>query len=77
MEPHKIDFDRDEVPEHYAGMTNRFRKFLNDTIEQNDLRGVEESTDLELFTALEDAWDEINTTFEPTDLHFRNLLETP
>lgn len=77
MSEHEIDFDRTEVPTEYVGMVKRLRGFLNDTVEQNDLRGVEESTDLELFTALEDTWDEVNTAFEPVDLSFKTPKKTP
>ena len=42
------------VPGEYQQMVDRLRDFLDDTIAQNDLEGVEESTDGELYQALRD-----------------------
>lgn len=49
-----VNFDLTEVPAEYQSRVNRLRNYLDDTVEQNDLEGIEESTDLELFQALED-----------------------
>ena len=49
-----INYDNVGVPQEYTKMVSRLRGFLDDTVKQNDLEGVQESTDGELFTALED-----------------------
>lgn len=72
-----IDFSVTTVPAAYQLMVNRLRKFVNDEAEKNILTGVQESTDFELFMALEDAWDELNYTYEPVDLHFDSIDKAP
>ena len=44
-----------DIPSTYTPYVRRLRDFLDDTVEQNDLEGIEESTDWELYMALEDA----------------------
>lgn len=72
-----VNFDLTEVPAEYQSRVNRLRNYLDDTVEQNDLEGIEESTDLELFQALEDTWDEINYDFDPVDLNFSSMDKIP
>lgn len=53
-----VDFTKSEdadIPAKYEPYVKRLRDFLDDTIAQNDLEGVEESTDWELYMAIEDA----------------------
>lgn len=73
----RIDFTRTTVPAEYQGAVDRLRKYLKDTAEQNDLELKEESTDLELYQAMEDAWDEINYTYPPITLTFDNIVDIP
>ena len=54
-----------EVPSTYQPYVNRLRAWLGDTPLQNILEQVEESTDLELYMALQDAVTEINEDFDP------------
>jgi len=54
-----------EVPSTYQPYVNRLRAWLGDTALQNILEQVEESTDLELYMALQDAVTEINEDFDP------------
>ena len=72
-----INYDNVGVPQEYTKMVSRLRGFLDDTVKQNDLEGVQESTDEELFTALEDCWDDVNYGFTPIDLTFGSIKEIP
>lgn len=72
-----VNFDGNSVPNEYQSRVDRLRDFLDDTIAQNDLEGIEESTDLELYFALEDTWDEINFSFDPPDLNFDTISAIP
>lgn len=67
----------DEVPAEHQKQVDAFRKFLRDYPEVNELLADRESTDLELYNALIDTWDQINNEFEPTDLHFNKLRDIP
>ena len=72
-----VDFDNSSVPAAYQKYVDRLRDFLDDTVAQNDLEGVEESTDWELYMALEDTWDELNYGFEPIDVVYNTINEVP
>lgn len=72
-----IDYEATGVPAEYQKMVDRLRDFLDDTIEQNDLKGIEESTDLELYRALEDTWDDVNYAFDPVDLQVPSIKHIP
>lgn len=72
-----VNTDLDHVPGEYQQLVNRLRDFLDDTVEQNDLEGVEESTDGELYQALRDTFEEINYGFEPVTLNYNDLKEIP
>lgn len=71
------DFNVETVPAEYVSRVARLRDYLDDTITQNELRGVEESTDLELYRALEDTWDEINYEHDPVELNFDSISQIP
>ena len=66
-----------EVPEEANKYVLRLRRYLEDFTESNELLGVEESTDLELFNALIDTWDQVNNEFEPVDLHTSHFSRIP
>lgn len=50
-----IDLTITVVPPTYQYMVDRLRKYLNDEALKNTLTGIQESTDLELFMALQDS----------------------
>ena len=72
-----IDFNLTECPPEYKKVVRRLRDYIDDTIAQNDLKGIEESTDFELYQAIEDTWDEINNTYDPVDLEFPTVMHIP
>ena len=53
------------VPTEYQDWVDRLRSFLRDTVDQNILEGVQESTDDQLYEAIYDAIEEINKEFPP------------
>ncbi len=66
----------DAVPENDQVYVDRLRKFLQDTAELNILEQVIESTDLELYNALQDALDEINNEIG-IRTNFTNFSDIP
>lgn len=66
-----------EVPEKYQKHVNRLRAFLQDTTELNELLEGQESTDLDLYRAIIDTWQEINFSFEPTTLFYDTIEAIP
>ncbi len=50
-----IDLTLTSVPSAYQYMVDRLRKYINDEAVKNILTGVQESTDFELFMALQDS----------------------
>jgi len=72
-----VNYNQVGVPREYSRMVARLRNYLDDTIQQNDLRGVEESTDEELYLALEDTWDDVNFVYDPVSLQFDNISDIP
>ena len=69
--------DLSQVPGEYQQLVDRLRDFLDDTVEQNDLEGIEESTDGELYQAIRDTFEEVNTGFEPVDIVYNEISEVP
>lgn len=65
------------VPDGYQKYVDKLRDFLNDKEQLNDLLEDEESTDLELYQALAEALDEINTAFDPTSVHYKDFKDVP
>lgn len=65
------------VPADMQARVDRLRNFLQDTAELNDLEAVEESTDIELYYALQDTFSEMNYEVEPTDLSFEKISDIP
>jgi hypothetical protein len=63
--PSKLQLQVDLIPYQDQLYVNRLRTYLNDTVEKNILEGVEESTDIELYHAIQDTIDEINYEFSP------------
>lgn len=61
-----LQIDNYSVPASATPYVKRLRRFLNDRAELNILEKVQESTDLELYEALQDALDTINYTFLPS-----------
>jgi len=55
---------------------NRLRRYLNDTAVQNDLKELEECTDIEIQTGLYDTLDEINYEFSP-ETNYTKLSQWP
>lgn len=49
-----VNYNQVGVPTEYTGMVARLRDYLDDTVAQNDLEGIQESSDQELYRALED-----------------------
>jgi len=72
-----IDISLLEIPADWAPYVVRFRKYLGDTPELNELTEAQESTDFELFIALQDAYDEMNYSIEPIDLNYISHTEVP
>ena len=72
-----IDLTVTTVPPQYQLMVNRLRVYLNDTVEQNDLLGDIESSDLELYIALQETLDEVSYSYGPHDMIFNTLEEVP
>lgn len=65
------------VPSAMQGRVDRLRKFLNDTEATNILTDVEESTDLELYYALQDVLTQLNYEVEPSSLTFPSIKNLP
>lgn len=65
------------IPEEHLSLVERLRKYLGDTAEMNELLEREESSDEELYMALEDALDEMNHEFEPLHITWPSLQEAP
>jgi hypothetical protein len=72
-----VNYNEVGVPDEFTGMVARLRDYLDDTVSQNDLQGVQESTDQELYRAIEDTWDDINYGFPPHDLTFAKITDIP
>ena len=73
----KDDLFPQEIPPKHQKYVDRFRTFINDTPQANDLLGKEESTDLELYYSILDTWDDINTSVPPASLHYEALELVP
>lgn len=56
-------------PPSWQPYITRLRRYLNDTAEQNELHLIEESSDYELFIALQDALDDINYSYQPETVY--------
>jgi|AntRauTorcE11897_2_1112592.scaffolds.fasta_scaffold00088_21 hypothetical protein len=65
------------VPADMQGRVDRLRKFLGDTEQLNDLTEAQENTDIELYYALQDVFEQMNYEIEPTSLHFQKISEIP
>lgn len=64
--PTNTQLTTDYIPYSDNLYVQRLRKFLNDTAELNELREVEECTDVDLYHYIQDTLDEINYEFPPT-----------
>ena len=64
--PSNMQLQVDVIPYKDQLYINRLRTYLNDTVEKNILEGAEESSDTELYHAIQDTIDEINYEFSPT-----------
>ena len=63
--PSNLQLQTDFVPYEDQLYVDRLRVYLNDTPTQNVLDAVQESSDTELYHAIQDALDEINYEFTP------------
>lgn len=67
----------ESVPTDDEDFVKRTRVFIQDTAEKNDLEGVEESSDIEIYYALQNTLDELSYEFGPHDMIFDTFKQVP
>jgi|AntRauTorckE6833_2_1112554.scaffolds.fasta_scaffold00311_22 hypothetical protein len=67
----------ESVPTEDQPYVDRTRSYIQDTAVKNDLEGIEESTDLEIYYALDDTLGELSYEFGPHDMVFNSFSEVP
>lgn len=67
----------ESVPTEDQPYVDRTRSYLQDEAVKNDLEGVQESSDLEIYYALDNTLNELSYEFGPHDMVFNNFFEVP
>ena len=74
--PNRLQLQTDVIPYDDQLYVDRLRAYLNDTATQNILEATQESSDTELYHAIQDALDEINYEFTPATAYAK-ISEVP
>jgi len=65
------------VPPEHQVFVDRLRRYLRDKPEFNTLLDKQENEDIYLYSAIQDAFDELNYEIEPVFITFNNFLDIP